>query len=861
MAEEIRRSGRANKGHHTKNADALDEPAPKSSSKSKSKKGQAQPSRSQSAQTPEHEEGGDEIIRCVCGDNRDITGRQMICCDQCEAWQHNQCLNLPGSKYWANKSYFCERCHPHDHVELLAAMARGEKPWNRKNKKGKKAKSRPSDVDTDPNREKATPPSSKLSTPVPVPDPAEAPAKTPTPAPRAPNTAPQAAQETSNGQAKSSKKGTPKSQPQSPLGEKRRHESITEKDPANKKRRKSSAAVAEKPDSPPSLAATIDALPAKQRPMVEKLRDNIVPHIDAAVAAKRYEIPDGESAIALASKFALEIHRAVLLLGDPEKQDSPFSVQFRSIIFNSKKNAILTDRLLSGSLTPDEFATMSAEEMASEDKQKEYAALREANEKQMVLTEETGPRLRKTHKGEEFIGGDEGSTNDEFRAPPPRDREDIIDARPAQPPSPVQDGHAAVELPEELGQRAPLAVDTSSTPMDEVRRPSSNFDINSVFDKVRSPQADQQAFLQRRQSSIRTQETPRQGPGDDADIDRLLKDEDNDVEMSGYRADPSVVWKGTVQMQQMEPFEASARFVAGGDFGQIIPWEKLLAPLLPIQGRIENNRGDDYIQGLAKTGTHDVCVLSLAPTTEEGRGVMEGIYNYFHPRHRWGVVSIESNEALRDLYVVPLEPGTSDLPPFLDMLEYCTIEMPRKEPMMLLALIARLPETKPVITQPVFEPYPAQTTPSAQINHPVQAPNGPSPSPVNPHAPQYSPMNTAFPPPHLDYNNGNAFPLHQPHHPHHPPAHNGHAQAQQGAQMPHPPAPTPPIPLAIEILGPYLNAPVIGKILATSEGGASMSREIMLNLKHIMDTVPDARHDFGVFQQHLADQAKADAGS
>ncbi len=164
--EEIRRSGRANKGHHTKNQDALDEPVPaapqqpKAQSKS-SKKGQGpakgQAARAQSAQSADQEdEEEDAIIRCVCGDQRDIRGRQMICCDTCLAWQHNKCLSLPEGDYWEGKDYYCERCKPEDHQELLAAMARGEKPWARK--KGSKPKPRPSDVKPDAEQEKASTP-------------------------------------------------------------------------------------------------------------------------------------------------------------------------------------------------------------------------------------------------------------------------------------------------------------------------------------------------------------------------------------------------------------------------------------------------------------------------------------------------------------------------------------------------------------------------------------------------------------------------------------------------------------------------------------------------------------------------------
>jgi hypothetical protein len=75
----------------------------------------------------------------------------MICCDNCEAWQHNDCMGLPNN--YAPPKYFCEQCKPEDHKELLAARKReaaaaeAEKASKRKGgKKGRKSGTRASDV-------------------------------------------------------------------------------------------------------------------------------------------------------------------------------------------------------------------------------------------------------------------------------------------------------------------------------------------------------------------------------------------------------------------------------------------------------------------------------------------------------------------------------------------------------------------------------------------------------------------------------------------------------------------------------------------------------------------------------------------
>lgn len=153
VADETRRSGRANKGHH-RDRDALEEPVSAQKPKGKGKPAKGGKKAATPAETPtqsvEPEEGDEDeeeetIYRCVCGVQREIGGRDMICCDGCDAWQHNICLNLPSSDIWGDKPYYCEQCHPEDHQELLAAIARGEKPWARKKGSGKN-KSRASDV-------------------------------------------------------------------------------------------------------------------------------------------------------------------------------------------------------------------------------------------------------------------------------------------------------------------------------------------------------------------------------------------------------------------------------------------------------------------------------------------------------------------------------------------------------------------------------------------------------------------------------------------------------------------------------------------------------------------------------------------
>ena len=58
----------------------------------------------------------------------------MICCENCEAWQHNECMEVSENDDELPEKYYCEQCRPKNHKELLAKVARGEKPWEERAK-------------------------------------------------------------------------------------------------------------------------------------------------------------------------------------------------------------------------------------------------------------------------------------------------------------------------------------------------------------------------------------------------------------------------------------------------------------------------------------------------------------------------------------------------------------------------------------------------------------------------------------------------------------------------------------------------------------------------------------------------------
>ncbi|MBE3110824.1 MAG: hypothetical protein IMZ46_09995 [Acidobacteria bacterium] len=673
---EPRRSVRATKGQHTKPFEQFDHPdAPKRRGSSKrgssSKKATPTPTADVKEEEQENENEDDEHIRCVCGaDEQDEdSGEAWIACDTCGAWQHNVCMGMSVFTEDVPDMYYCELCKPEMHTELLEGIARGERPWEarrathdaeggRKKKRGRKGGrgKRVSDhKDKEKDKDKEVTPSVASKTP---------------PASEVKKDKKEPAKQTGKRKSRDESQDM-ESQVRTPRTSITLHvlTATQETTPAQKMQKVSETkVVATSNYTPPEDLATSPAdLDAHRQGPVKLLIKFMTPALENAVKQGNCALPEGETVESKAERHALQIERAVF---DSHPSGKRYTEQCRSLSFNLKNNEDLASNVFNGKMSPTALATMTSGDLASKELQREMAEMKARVDKQSILIADERPRMRRTHKGDELV-------EDDFEHLP---EEETSSFAPAARERGRGDDKKGSEESEGRGRPA-LSVETRQSPR------ASDFDFNKVLSSVRSPEMHSHS---RRPSGGTF--GPTSGPGVDADVDRMLQDENDSEPYSPTEDnDPDVVWRGSVAMNSLADFPATIKYVGGANLPaeKVVPWSSLVPRRLSVAGRIDQQLAIEYLCGLRYNQLSDVVVASIAPASEAYRGEFEAVYKYFVSKQRYGVVGDKGVANVRDTYLVPVVPGEGNHPEFMLNLATNLIPQKRSQPMLLAVFVYR----------------------------------------------------------------------------------------------------------------------------------------------------------------------------
>ncbi|KAM0108312.1 Transcription factor bye1 [Aspergillus fumigatus] len=871
MTEEPRRSGRSTKGQH-KNLDMVTEtPAKKSKAKAQSKDKSEKPPKPSVEPTPAVSEE-EEIIRCICGEyeeEEDIE-RDMICCDQCSAWQHNDCMGLTFAKGEEPDEYFCELCRPENHKVLLDKIARGEKPWEEaaekrrqqaeekktaRRRKGRKGgrKGRPSEPKPDtgtPARNKAAS-ATPAQTPVPL---APPPVVTPVPEKNG---------DVSDAHPSSTQKRkfeVHQEAPASDTGPKPKQIKMTSPADSVTPLNDKPAQAKEDSNAPPSRqssvsektttqeSGTLDEIsnPAR-RSAASALVKLFVDQISDAQKQGSFKLPEGRSAKEIAQQLGFSIEKAMYqnICGGSGEPTEPYKLQLRTILFNVKKNPSLRDRLLVGSLLPDALSKMSSQDMASEELLQKDAEIRREAERQHIIVEEQGPRIRRTHKGEEFIEDENQTVASEpvFSVVPTRRSLADVDASPSnQSPASPQ----AHQQPDDSAPRAakPLPIDTKAKDTKARNRPT-----------VHSPGAADHDQVFPEVSTHIHEMLPTGKAQADAEIDKLLKDVEPESPPYSPKDfnDEAIIWRGKVVMNPVAEFSSLAKHVGGAELSDKIPWSQLAPSTLVVDGRIDIQLASNYLCGLRFSSSTDVSVISISrPESPKDQKGFDKLFNYFQDRKRYGVVGKHPLPAVKDTYVIPIEAGSTKKPEFIELLENNTLEDPTPERVLLVVFAVKTGESNPPSVQ-LSSHHPSQEP--ASFASPVTVAATPQQQQfLTPGPRQMSQMSPTTPPSAISgiIPTLNSFASQPPQslQPQQPQLPTQPASQSQGYQppQPHSQMAVTGMAAAVKVLGAQANAPAIQQLLQQAPN-ADVSQ---LGVVHgIISRQPEAASNYEMLMQAL----------
>lgn len=142
------------------------------------------------------------------------------------------------------------------------------------------------------------------------------------------------------------------------------------------------------------------------------------------------------------------------------------------------------------------------------------------------------------------------------------------------------------------------------------------------------------------------------------------------------------LWTGVISMPELSSFHTNAYTVSGNTKGLA----NTISSKLVLDGRIHPRVVWDYLAKVSTFPNKEVCVIQFRASSEDDRVGYISMLSYFSSRQRFGVVSNQNTQVIKDIYLVPLL-ETENVPK--QLLPFRGPGLPEEHPSMLLGVIVR----------------------------------------------------------------------------------------------------------------------------------------------------------------------------
>lgn len=357
-------------------------------------------------------------------------------------------------------------------------------------------------------------------------------------------------------------------------------------------------------------------------------------------------------------KISLEIEQALfhqLAMNNKKSNNSDvgskYRDKFRSISFNLKdsKNFDLRNRVVSRQLPASELVAMSNQDMSNPELQKLAQSVKQESIRESVLKveEQQGPRIRKTHKGEEYIEEEEEPANtgdDDY-----------------------YNSSAAAVIP----KSDPTSTDyttndnnennsTNETTTNNNDRHHTTMDLGTYSPMGSFAGDDDDDGLNESRININS----------DDDLDEIVYGDgnDDDGEKRNTTTPLHEIWTGEVVFTGITKLVAKSYHVYSTsskltytDWDQIIDMSQPIA----IDGRLDKKRAESYLQTVAPSKPLTVYLIQPDSGNDEDEANYQTLFDYFHSRDKYGVIVKNQGHNVKDAYLIPIGPEDS-IPDYLN---------------------------------------------------------------------------------------------------------------------------------------------------------------------------------------------------
>lgn len=327
-----------------------------------------------------------------------------------------------------------------------------------------------------------------------------------------------------------------------------------------------------------------------------------------------------------------------------------YNNKVRAIGFNLVRNHSLASEVLWERITPARLAEMTTDEMANKELKEYMEKVRIQSEINITLVKSDGPRIRKTHKGEEFV-------------------EELRELR--QTPTPEENIFPSTTNGADIQTHSKdLQADTNMTgtgndslsvPLAPSSRQASRAIMRIGNEESLCLNSSPQARVGHSYNSNESGVALPSSPGR-MHLNRDLVEPDSNKISKSVDQPPQVLarateleWVGRIERSNFASLCTVAQLAGGPEYIAGVKWSALLDEVLHIGNEVSPDVADEYLKHLACSKSSAMVMVCLTPMDRADGQEFTKLFEYFTSVQRYAVIGKHYLRCIRSVHLIFLD--------------------------------------------------------------------------------------------------------------------------------------------------------------------------------------------------------------